>query len=248
MNQIYSFILSINELKAALLFASRDESRWVLNGVHVKLARDKRPVLCATDGRRAVVIESDCGQEDPKWPDGVKRCELTLQRKWLERVINYASACASGTKSPANRLLKFTYTHGEDVRKTSLTVETLDMGIISPPYRSCICEGHFPKLRHVIPKTKPADNPAMAFRGTYLNDYLKAAALLGQKTPNMIAGQTDSLGVIQFHFEGVKNLYGLLMPVRDDSGAVENSPHYEWLPGWLQASEVMAEETESKPA
>lgn len=58
-------IVSRNELLAALIFSSDDETRFVLNGVCVEVSpRSLKPTLITTDGRRLAVIESQAEQSE----------------------------------------------------------------------------------------------------------------------------------------------------------------------------------------
>ena len=59
------FFVRVCEIKAALLFASQDESRYVLNGVNIRTRGNLPPVLVATDGCRFCCIESQADQELP---------------------------------------------------------------------------------------------------------------------------------------------------------------------------------------
>ncbi|EIP99357.1 DNA polymerase sliding clamp subunit [Opitutaceae bacterium TAV1] len=51
-----SFTIPFAKLRAAVLFASQDETRYVLCGVHVERRDAKRIILVATDGRRLATI------------------------------------------------------------------------------------------------------------------------------------------------------------------------------------------------
>lgn len=53
------FIFKQREIRAMALLASRDESRWAINGVRFEAAAGQKPLAISTDGRVLAVLESE---------------------------------------------------------------------------------------------------------------------------------------------------------------------------------------------
>ena len=83
-----TFRVQVDELRAMLLFASQDDTRFMLNGIHVEVINGK-PILAATDGRRLAVIESVSDQsEQPAEVD----FELTLSASFVKPLCAFAKS------------------------------------------------------------------------------------------------------------------------------------------------------------
>ena len=202
-------ILKRNELQAAALFASNDETRFVLNGVFVELRKGHQPLMVATDGRRLTVIETEAVQEDNK-----EEGSFILRKDFLGRVFTLAKSfkCDElkleiipqpGNKSPKAAVTLFS--------KRLASTMVLDGGTDS------LIEGNYPNWRDVVPKpdAKPSQGVVCAV-SQFIVDYEKAFRLLkpGNCTSIIMRPTIDNLGPIEVFLTGTPNFYGVLMPYR----------------------------------
>lgn len=78
----------LNELKAARIFTSSDDSRYAICGVRIECVKGKKPLLISTDGRRLLIIQSrtdNCEKDEAR----------TLSNTAIDTVVKMAESSKS---------------------------------------------------------------------------------------------------------------------------------------------------------
>ena len=195
--------LTRNEIQAALLFARRDETRFIINGLNIEIKPHKDPLLVATDGRRIAVIKSVSATDyDPAKADTVTlgpvflktACSLSLK---YSRKISQITIETAGNSATA-RGVGFTFTD--------------EKGVIN---------GSFPQWKQVVPgKRTSAAATEICFNPGYMADYYTAAKLLGLVTSKFTGLRVQTPvdgGPFEVKLGTFGEFYSLLMPMRFDS-------------------------------
>lgn len=202
-------IVMRQELQAALIFASDDETRLDINSVHIETLPRKRPLVIATDGKRISVIESDALQE--------------LNGEEIENDIAHSFAINSGVvkslvalskaigaklfplicleNKPGSKRLEATLIG----REVTLSID--DGGLIN---------GTYPEWRQVIPPKHIERSPVseIALSAEYAADYAKAAKALESKTSAMNMNLIGKDAGIEVKIGQIDKFYSLIMPIR----------------------------------
>lgn len=192
-----------------MLFASVDESRYVLISVHFDLS-GLLPLMVATDGRRLCVIETEADQKE--FTPGATQ-SFSLSTDFLKPL------CAFGKSQ--STILEIDY-HGPKravftLNEGKCTVDCEDGAIIEPEY---------PKWRSTIPtKTDTAPVPFLAFNSALMADFSKAAKLL-RADSGLKMNLISPGSAIEVLIDGNPKFYGLIMPMR-----LEEPP--KWQPEFL---------------
>lgn len=162
----YSFELKLEWLRAMAKFASRDEARYILNGVLVEVGPARQIVLVATNGRTLAAF-SDSGTLNfvPEW-------QFVFPNELIEAIpVNLRTL-----RMP---LLIDCYHHEEkegEVIKVSFGDVTASMRPV---------EGNYPRWRCVLPDPIPTtfDATFLAANMKMLGEYFSAASeLIGHDT------------------------------------------------------------------
>lgn len=193
----HRFNVLVRELRAALLFASTDESRFLLNGVHFEVRPNKAPILVSTDGRRLCVIETEAQQPE----SALIETDLILSTSFLKPFLTFANSQAL-TLGIEPHLPKRVLFHLPEA-KTVLDHED-----------GAVIEGNFPNWRQTIPTGEKLPVNEIGFSGEYLADFNKAAKLLDCETPMLRMNLFDKDSTVEIHLVGKPCFYGLLMPIK----------------------------------
>lgn len=190
------FQLSIGELLAAYLFASEDDTRFVLNGVLVELRPDANPLLIAVDGRRLCAISTQISQDKIEAPD-----EVILSPILIDGI---KAVCRSKTAQ-----LQF------EVRDKVVEASEVGGDWILTFKENGIIEGTYPKWRDACPEKKSEQVSSMGMNAEYLADFVKAAKFLGVE-PNVMLYFTDRAGAFNVEIPNKPNFYALIMPLKNE--------------------------------
>jgi hypothetical protein len=204
-----TFTVRTDELKAAMLFASTDETRFVINGVHIEVKPNKPPIMVATDGRRLSVIETVAvqGEENP--------CEvpfeLTLGVHFLKPLCAFAKAQA----------LEIAF----DYHPTERIIARLGKCVVDCE-EGAVIDGTYPDWRKVLPVGEKKRVPHISVNAEYVGDYAKAAKFLGVDAPIISVNLTGTSDAMEVRIEARPSFYGVLMPAKvEDKG--------EWQPEFV---------------
>lgn len=191
--------VDVRVLKALAPFASKEETRYYLNGVFVEI--EPRSVTYAvTDGHRLVAYR-----------DGLFDAEN--ENSLLGSFIIPTAQCKT-FKIKKDGIPAATLTYADEKRLT-LTYEGL--GVTFPPI-----DGTFPDWRGVLPKTPATGSPSQ-FTGDFVATFTKLARDLGLPDP-FIAHNGE--GPAQVQFGNLDHVIGALMPRRVDGDITRGSPSW----------------------
>lgn len=202
--------LAWKELKDLSFFASKDETRYTLNGVCIEL-EGYHVRLVATDGRRLAALETGGVDSDPV----VSRRSFIVPLDLIDKV-------KVGVKFP----LELYWAKRPEVDYYDLEFK---MGSRSIKARSI--EGTFPKWREVIQEASPKPTNIFSFNLEFGADFAKAAKLLCPA----VGAQAVVRGFGEYGEGGHVSAYLVSLPMRPDFVGVimpvrmENLPTY---PTW----------------
>jgi len=206
------FNVLISEVRAAMLFSSNDDSRYVLNGVCFEAVPDKLPIMVATDGRRLAVIETESLQSDkePIFP----ACVFIVSTAFLKPLCAFAKSQAA--------IMEVEYHPSERV-----VFSLLESHCVVDSEKGALIEGNFPNWRQVVPKgIKDEIPPELALNADFMSDFAKTAKILGLETPGIKMNLCREGGAVEVHVSGKPNFYGIIMPMKSDETT-------QWQPEFL---------------
>lgn len=208
--------VSRNELLAALLFASTEESRFVLNGVLIETKPLSKPTLIASDGRRLVVIESIAEQSEET---GVNE-SLLLRAAFVEPLCKLSKALG-GKLYP---WIEFEHKPGSK----RVFVKFVGAECFLESERDALIDGEFPDWRKCLPpkgKTKREPISDVAFNSALMADFAKAAKLMEAQAPIMQMSLVGKEQQIEVKIPSLENFYGLIMQCKIEE-SVEYQPEF----------------------
>ena len=223
--------VSRNELLAALLFASTDESRYTLNGVCIELRPMNKPTIVATDGRRLVVIETVAEQTE----------ESSGTHRILMRA-DFAKPLCALCKALGGKL--FPWIDIEN-KAGSARVSTRIVGAecYIEAEKNGLIEGEFPEWRKVLPprnKAKREPISDVAMNAGFMADFAKAAKILEAPGPIMQMSLAGKEQQIEVKIPGLDGFYGLIMQCKLDE-SLEYQPEFVQIVKGLPVREAPAE-------
>jgi hypothetical protein len=187
--------LNVSFLKAAMLFASAEETRYYLRGVHL-LRRGAHLRLTATDGHRlfcAMQTLSDPGAD----------FDIILPSEGLKKAL---TGLHRSTEDLALELER-----GERAGREAVTRATLNDVGMAP------IDGTFPDISRVVPDAGSISGEVAFFNPLYLADIGKAAKILGSGAMDFHLGYNgESPALITFGGTGSTfgEAFAVLMPYR----------------------------------
>jgi hypothetical protein len=171
-------------------FASKGDSRYYLEGVHIEAAPEGGAFLVATDGHRMMVVH-DSEASAPERPLIMQASALALK------------AC----KAKESARIIIGNGGGEIVTDEG---QSLASGIAE-------IDGTFVDWRRVVPVALPEDGPSAPFRPSYVSDFAKAAIDLGKLNgwrTGMVSMRQEGPRDVAVILFGDAPAFGLLMPTR----------------------------------
>ena len=207
--------VSRNELKAALLFASEDESRYVLNGLLIECRGLGRPTIIATDGKRLAVIETLAEQSGEAGEDR----SLLLRAEFITALVALSKALG-GKLFP---WIEFTN------RKGSKQVQVAFVGskCVIDVEDGALIEGEYPNWRGILPAKKAERKPLndLGLNAEYIGDFAKAAKIMEADTPIVQMNLIGKESAIEVRLYSLPQFYGLIMPCIADE-TVDYQPEF----------------------
>ncbi len=207
-------VVSRTELAAAMLFASNDDSRYVINGILVEVQPGRKPVMVATDGRRLISIETEAEQAqdfDESYafilkPDAI-RAFLSMSKSFGGKMFPWICFETHGSKRIVVTLIG---------GKISLDVE-----------EGALIEGEFPAWRKCIPAKSKKREPItdLGVNAEFIGDFARAAKLLGAESPIVQMNLVGKEQSIEVKLAGINSFYGLLMQCKIDE-SIEYQPEF----------------------
>lgn len=194
---VTEFMIDWRAVKAVGLFASRDQVRFILNGVYVE-RRKNYVVLVATDGRRLAALKQDIDSENYSGP------------------VNFLIPLFLISKMPCDRMemrsMNVRLENGASIYGDTPFVTITDFNGFSVGSKGI--EGKYPTWRMVLPSGPMKEEVVACLNAELLVDYQKAAKMLGSGTSKSVklwqAGKLEPFIVET----GIKDFTGVLMPTR----------------------------------
>ncbi len=208
--------VSRQELAAALLFASIDETRYVINGVLIEVRAGKQPLIVATDGRRLVSIESVAAQDEP---DCIEDHSFVLSPGFIKPICALVRTLGSKELpwltldvTPGSKKVGVAHVGG------FFTLECRELALIDSPY---------PNWRGSVPAKSKKREPVthIGINASFVGDFSKAAKILGSNTPVIQMSLVGKEASVEIVLSGVTNFYGLVMQCVPDE-SVEYQPEF----------------------
>lgn len=222
-------VVSRTELAAAMLFASTDDARYIINGILIEVqAFALKPILVATDGRRLVSIESEAEQADD-----FKTSKSFILKPDVIRAFVSMSKAFGGKMFP---WICFEITGSKRI------IVTLIGGKIALDVEEgALIEGEFPNWRTCIPaKSKKREAITdLGVNAEFIGDFARAAKVLGAESPIVQMNLVGKEQSVEVKLAGIPNFYGLLMQCKVDENA-------EYQPEFLNIVKQFDEEKESE--
>lgn len=199
--------VNANLVRLAATVAGMDDMRYYLKGVRIEPHPLAGAIIVATDGRRAIVAHDENGVAD-------KPCILDLPKFVMaecktpkmfqtERnvIVDVEANCATIEEVQ-------TFRDGEKSEKSVVT-----------SYKVLIDHNEYVDWKRVIPReVKPAT--ATAFNPKYLRQMATLATDISktvkgaQTSFSIFTTQDDGQGPAVVRFEGVENIFAVMMPMR----------------------------------
>lgn len=182
------------ELKAAMIFAGVDKTRYVLNGVRFESQANGIPLIVACDGRRLVALQTSIIEGQPKEKFG-----FHLQASFLKTL----------TKMPLKPQDEIHISFGEGVSwKAVVSIPRVGISITDPAKESC--QGNYPNWRQVLPTNKQALARHISLNTGYLASFAVASKMLNGGCVVILS--PDPSFPSEIFLETYPNFYGVLMP------------------------------------
>jgi hypothetical protein len=182
--------INVNFLKAALLFASDEETRYYLKGVHL-LRRGDHLRITATDGHR-LFCAAQMLTPDESGPD----FDVILPRDGLKKAL-------TGVHRNCEVLALDLEWDGDRVKRAVLN----DLAMVP-------VDGTFPTIERVVPDANQITGEVAAFNPLYLADIGKAAKILaGNVNGFHLAHNGGSPALVSFD-AAAGNAFAVVMPYR----------------------------------
>lgn len=204
--------LILKELRAAMLFATTDPCRYVLNGVQVEYkAGGKPPLLATTDGRRLACIQSQAPQLDnPEFG------EVVIARESVEQAFKLF---------PKDSMLY--------IETSDRTVSFSCAGVTLKNTRG-IVEGNYPKWRQVVPKKSAMKKCSMVtLNPSFVGDVGKARDILvgpkSRKDSGAVFYLAEESNPIVARLTHAPNIWMCIMTMRETPEEQEI-----WQPDFLE--------------
>ena len=195
----------LRELRAARIFSSDDETRYVLCGVRIKSANGQLYVM-ATDGRRVGIIKS----ENPGIETDV---EFSIPNTAID-LIWKAKTDDDGEDAIEPHdvsLVTIGLYPDAETEKPRLTISFHGMQIVCDAI-----SGDYPKLSNVIPAGERSSANLISINGEYMDSFVRAANILLGSINYCLSFQFQGgeFGAIEVQVAGFPSFYGLIMPAR----------------------------------
>ena len=216
-----TFSIYARELKAAALFASRDEARYLMNGVLVEIWSKDRILLIGTDGKTLAFVKSCFGGD----VDGIPE----LATGECIRVIIPLKMIAEVRSSGSRSLTIGLSCDGVSVPQISIKEEFSDVTKTAKAVY-----GMFKNVRAPVPMPRESKGAPIFFDPRLMDKFTKAVEMLTIKGSGVIVSKSgpkeDDPIIVSTQAGG--QLYGIIMPLRmteEDRKLKACPPRPAWL-------------------
>lgn len=192
--------INLQFLAAASIFASKEETRYYLNGVYVEIS-ERSTVYVATDGARLIAIRDDRLLSDE---------DSTLTGAFIVPTAQ-CRAFKLAKEGPFEGTLTAVGS------RLTISFDRIDVSF-SP------IDGIYPDWRRVVPRDRATGQPAH-FNYKLLADFQKFGTQLGFGMPSIAPSGVEAPALVWFpgHYEAV----GVMMPLRNQDETGRDLP--DWI-------------------
>lgn len=212
-----NIILPLRAYKALSHIVSKDETRYVLNGIFLEVHPNGTITATATDGRRMLVVDITEEQKE-------QGCPMIMGRMILPLI---PLAVFNG-QFPAKREKSLYLSLAKD---DHLTCEVFPwMGFKAPRMNIRLIEGVFPNIKAIIQaaiKAVPSKFSSLSLNPELLNELFVAMNDYSPKCGITLVATGDSVdtngGAMDPYLikcNGSPNIFGILMPMRGGNTAI----------------------------
>lgn len=212
-------IVSRLELMAALLFASKDESRFTLASVCIEVnAKADAPTIIATDGRRLVVIQSQAFQGEDF--GGFEESFQLLLRADFVKPVCALNRAIGGKMFPW-------ITFEADAVSAEVQASFIGAHAVLNVESGAKVEGAFPDWRKCVPNKKAKRMPIndLGINSEYVGDFARASKALGLDDNVIQMNLVGQDSAVEVKLARAAYFYGLVMPCKTDA-AVDYQPEF----------------------
>jgi hypothetical protein len=232
--------VSRNELMAALLFASTDESRCTLNGVLIEghAGVTAHPTIVATDGRRLAVIETVADQQDG---DSMEEHTMLLKSEFVKPLC--ALSKALGGKN--NPWIQFSNNPGSK----QVAVAFIGSQCVVDVEDGALIDGVFPEWRMIVPSKKAKREPIndLGLNAEAVGDFAKAAKIMEASTPIVQMNLVGKEQAIEVRLYSLPQFYGIIMPCKVDD-SVDYQPEFLQVAKMFPVPETAEKDPQNAPS
>jgi len=214
-------VVSRQELTAALLFASTDENRYVLNGLLIETNGRTNPTIVSTDGRRLAVIQTKADQPE----DG--RDEHTLLLR-----ADFVKPLAALSKAIGGKLFPW-IEFNNNAGSKRVHVTFVGSHFHAEIEEGVLIEGQYPNWRAILPAKKAQRMPIndLGLNAEMIGDFAKAAKIMESETPIVQMNLIGKEQAIEVRLPSLPEFYGIIMPCKVDESV-------DYQPEFLQVSKM----------
>jgi hypothetical protein len=200
--------VSRQELLAALIFASQDDTRYTLCGVQIEAHPNRKPIMVTTDGRRLSVIETGADQPD----DSGELAHTMLVR------ADFVKAVCALSKAVGLKLFPW-ITFDSKPGSEQMTIELVGCNCTLWSESGALIEGAFPNWRQIVPDHSLMREPVneLGLNAEFMGDFAKAAKLLGKDFPIVQMHMVGPDKAVEVKISQLDGVYGMIMPCKLDA-------------------------------
>lgn len=208
-------IIARQELQAAMLFASNDESRFILNGVQIEVRRRKTPVVVACDGRRLVAIETSAQQEE----EFEASHSLNIRPDFVKLFVAISKACGG-------KLFPWICLENNPGSKR-VVVSLIGGKVLFDIEEGALIEGEYPDWRKALPGKLQEREPIseIGLNAEFIGDFAKAAKVLEADNPIVQMNLVGKEAQVEVKIKSLPYFYGLVMQCKLDE-SIDYQPEF----------------------
>lgn len=211
-----SFTISENELRAARLFCSNDETRFVINSILFEVSNN-RILIVSTDGRRILALCCKC-QAFEQVESVVK---FAINKSVVDMLLTHRGFVdfnedEDGEDIITENPIGFVFTLAvSDAGEIAVEIATPYGSVVATEKNGGLMAGKYPDWRKVCretPEAKPAGR--ISLNPDLLLDFKRAAKYLNRDANGVSLVFHDDVNAIEIFSEKLPEFYGLLMPMK----------------------------------
>jgi len=195
-----TILINPDSLQAIALAASKEQSRYYLNGVNVELYKDGSYGLIATDGHRLHTLQTKANE--------ALDSSYILSNDDIKKAVSLAKMARKEIGRGLQQLINIQI-------DAAFNIKIVCAGKEFGAFTATPVDGTFPDWRRVIPSSTEGGSPVMAFDADYMADFGEACRLLnGTKTSCIEMTSTGKNNPMIIKVAGCPDFLGVLMPMR----------------------------------